>query len=69
MTDELETLRQRVKELEDSTKEGAPAYERFLACEGDKEPDPMERLRFFCSLAMSNRDWLDVEKFFDDIGE
>src|SRR5262249_29710026 len=26
---------------------------------------PLERLRFFCSLAMSGRDWLDAEPFFD----
>ena len=25
---------------------------------------PLERLRFFCSLAMSGQDWLDVEPFF-----
>ena len=24
----------------------------------------LERLRFFCSLAMNGRDWLDVEEFF-----
>ncbi len=33
--------------------------------DGD-EPDPIERLRFFCSLAMSGQDWLDSEPFFDD---
>jgi len=27
--------------------------------------DPVEALRFFCSLAMSGRDWLDVEPLFD----
>lgn len=27
--------------------------------------DPIERLRFFCSCAMSGQDWLDVEPFFD----
>lgn len=26
---------------------------------------PIERLRFFCSLAMNGQDWLDVEPFFD----
>lgn len=26
---------------------------------------PLERLRFFCSLAMNGQDWLDVEPFFD----
>jgi hypothetical protein len=29
--------------------------------------DPVERLRFFCSLAMSGQDWLDVEPLFDAI--
>src|SRR6478609_6700831 len=29
-----------------------------------EEPDPVERLRFFCSLAMNAQDWLDVEPFF-----
>jgi hypothetical protein len=27
--------------------------------------DPVEALRFFCSLAMSGQDWLDVEPLFD----
>ena len=27
--------------------------------------DPVERLRFFCSLAMTGQDWLDIEPFFD----
>ena len=31
------------------------------------EPDPVERLRFFCSVAMRHQDWLDVEQFFDDV--
>lgn len=26
---------------------------------------PLERLRFFCSIAMSGQDWLDAEPFFD----
>lgn len=26
---------------------------------------PIERLRFFCSLAMEGQDWMDVEPFFD----
>lgn len=43
------------------------ALVRFNECEGDKEPDPLERLRFFCSLAMNGQDWLDVEQFFDAV--
>jgi hypothetical protein len=33
----------------------------------DDEPDALERLAFFCSLAMNGRDWLDVERFFVDV--
>lgn len=29
------------------------------------ELNPIERLRYFCSLAMDGQDWLDVEPFFD----
>jgi hypothetical protein len=32
-----------------------------------EEPDPVERLRAFCSFAMTGDDWLDVEPFFDAI--
>ena len=35
--------------------------------EGEEPDDPVERLRFFCSLAMRGEDWLDVEPFFDAI--
>lgn len=31
--------------------------------------DPIERLRFFCSLAMSGQDWLDVEPLFEAVAE
>ena len=41
------------------------ALTRFKECEGNTETDPLERLRFFCSLAMNGQDWLDVEPFFD----
>lgn len=40
-------------------------YQRFM--DEDEETDPVERLRFFCSIAMNGQDWLDVEKFFDDV--
>lgn len=40
-------------------------YKKYM--EDDVEPVPLERLRFFCSLAMSGQDWLDVEPFFDDV--
>ena len=41
-----------------------PAMERFNASIGD-ESDPIERLRFFCSIAMNGQDWIDVEPLFD----
>jgi len=47
--------------------ESGEALQRYKDCEGDKESDPIERLRFYCSLAMSGQDWLDVEPFFDDL--
>lgn len=34
---------------------------------GYEEPDPIERLRFFCAQAMRGQDWLDVEPFFDAV--
>ena len=43
------------------------ALEKFVECGGWDEVDPVERLRFFCSLAMVGQDWLDVEQFIDDI--
>lgn len=43
------------------------AKQRFDEHGGVEENSPLERLRFFCSLAMSPRDWLDVEPFFDAI--
>ena len=35
--------------------------------ESDPINDPIERLRFFLSIALSGQDWLDVEPLFDDI--
>jgi hypothetical protein len=43
------------------------ALETYSAVEGNDECNPFERLRFFCSLAMSAQDWLDSERFFDDV--
>ena len=48
-------------------KELEKALEKFVECGGWDEVDPVERLRFFCSLAMVGQDWLDVEQFIDDI--
>lgn len=33
------------------------------------EPDALERLRFFCSLALTWQDWIDIEPFFDALSE
>ena len=43
--------------------------DKFKKHGGYDEKDPLERLRFFCSLAMNNAssDWLDVEQFFIDV--
>ena len=35
----------------------------------DDPGSPLERLRFFCSLAMRPQDWLDVAPFFDALAE
>ena len=35
--------------------------------EADEELDPIERLRFFLSLALTGQDWFDVEPFIDDL--
>jgi len=40
------------------------ALSRFTDADGFTEADPIERLRFFCSLAMNGQDWIDVEPFF-----
>lgn len=41
------------------------SLERFNELMADDKETPIERLRFFCSLAMNGQDWLDVEQFFD----
>lgn len=46
---------------------GFTALERFHECGGACEPSGIERLRFFCSLAMSGQDWLDLEPFIDAV--
>lgn len=54
----------------DSTMKALPsttAKARFDKAGGYEEPDPIERLRFFCSKAMSGQDWFDVEQFFDEV--
>lgn len=50
------------------TKTAKQRYDEILT-EEPPDNDPIERLRFFCSLAMQGQDWLDVEEFFDDVIE
>jgi hypothetical protein len=44
---------------------GKASLAEFNELMGDTKESPIERLRFFCSLAMSSQDWLDVEPFLD----
>jgi hypothetical protein len=50
-----------------SAKPELRTLDKFKELFGELEDDPLERLRFFCSLAMNRQDWLDVEPFFDDV--
>lgn len=43
------------------------AKQQFDELGGGEEMDALEQLRFFCSLAMKNQDWIDVEPFFDAV--
>ncbi len=46
------------------------AKQRYDECMRDgEEPSAIERLRFFCSLAMNGQDWIDVEPFFDALNQ
>jgi len=46
------------------------ALSRYNAnMEGEIEPDSIERLRFFLSLALTGQDWLDVEQFIDGVSQ
>ena len=45
-----------------------PAKQRYDKCmEDGEESNPIERLRFFLSCALSGQDWIDVEPFIDAI--
>jgi hypothetical protein len=44
---------------------GMTALERYADNGATDDLSPLEALRFFCSLAMNGRDWLDAEPFFD----
>ena len=40
--------------------------DEFKELGGFDEKDPIERLKFFCSLGLCSDDWLEVESFFID---
>ena len=40
--------------------------DEFKELGGYDEKDPLERLKFFCSLGLCSEDWLEVESFFID---
>ena len=50
---------------DEKTKTARQRYDEFMP--SGEEKDPIERLRFFCSLAMNGQDWIDSEPFFDDL--
>lgn len=51
-----------------ATSESALEKFREHSCDELDRETPLERLRFFCSLAMTNgNDWLDSEQFFDAV--
>jgi len=65
---ENEALRAENKRLMAMLGPNPPALTRYNAnMDGEEEPCPIERLRFFCCLAMNCQDWLDVEPFFNDV--
>ncbi len=43
------------------------SLERFIEFGGDKIDDPLERLRIFCSIALSKEDLDPAEKLFDGV--
>lgn len=61
---ELKRRREASEQMPEQT-----AKQQYDAHGGDSESDPVERLRFFCSLAMCSQDWLDAEPFFDAINK
>lgn len=48
----------------DKTPTPRTALDQFNEFAGEDKESPLERLRFFCSIAMQGQDWLDVEQFF-----
>lgn len=73
LTQAIRNLRSRLADLEAKNNELMALYskresplEKFNEFIED-EKDPVERLRFYLSLALTGQDWLDVESFFNDI--
>ena len=59
-----------IEEYEKLKLEKSSALERYNKLGvNEEETSPIERLRVYCSLAMSGKDWLDVEPFFDALPE
>ena len=59
----------RLKQAEPVQAEPVSALTRYNEIAADSDTytgHALERLRIFCSLAMTEEDWLDVEPFFDD---
>ena len=56
---------ERLNKIQESKLSARLRYEEVM--EDREEDDPIERLRFFCSLAMNCQDWIDSEPFFDDV--
>jgi hypothetical protein len=53
-------------EREQPPAEAQPALQEYNECmKSEDDVSPLERLRFFCSLAMNGQDWCDSEPFFD----
>ena len=61
----VEYMKQQIKEA--MTNGTAFAEYDAITDECGEPPSPLERLRFFCSLAMKPQDWLDVEPFFIEL--
>ena len=56
------------REAVEAYQQGGNAKHQYeKAIKGSEELDPIERLRFFCSIAMRAQDWLDVEPLFEDL--
>ena len=67
MIDELRAQLAAAQEENNHRSTAINAYKKYT--EGDEEGEPIERLRFFLSLAPKGQDWIDVEKFIDDVSD